>query len=56
MTQNKVDKIAAGKVFEQLNNNEKKNIRFKRIKDFLEKLNFNGFTKEDLFILSIIKN
>jgi len=26
MTQNKVDKIAAGKVFEQLKNNEKKNI------------------------------
>ena len=38
MTQNKVDKIAAGKVFEQLNNNEKKNIIPTRVGDHPKKL------------------
>ena len=38
MTQNKVDKIAAGKVFEQLKNNEKTNIIPKRAGDHPKKL------------------
>ena len=38
MTQNKVDKIAAGKVFEQLKNNEKTNIIPKRVGDHPKKL------------------
>ena len=38
MTQNKVDKIAAGKVFEQLENNEKKNIIPTRVGDHPKKL------------------
>ena len=38
MTQNKVDKIAAGKVFEQLKNNEKKNIIPTRVGDHPKKL------------------
>ena len=38
MTQNKVDKIAAGKVFEQLKNNEKKNIIPTRVGDQPKKL------------------
>ena len=38
MTQNKVDKIAAGKVFEQLKNNEKKNIIPTRVGDHHKKL------------------
>ena len=38
MTQNKIDKIAAGKVFEQLKNNEKTNIIPKRAGDHPKKL------------------
>ena len=38
MTQNKVDKIDAGKVFEQLKNNEKKNIILTRVGDQPKKL------------------
>ena len=38
MNQNKVDKIAAGKVFEQLKNNEKKNIIPTRVGDYPKKL------------------
>ena len=38
MTENKVDKIAAGKVFEQLKNNEKTNIIPKRVGDHPKKL------------------
>ena len=38
MTQNKVDKIAAGKVFEQLKNNEKTNIIPTRVGDHPKKL------------------
>jgi cytoskeletal protein CcmA (bactofilin family) len=38
MTQNKVDKIDAGKVFEQLKNNEKKNIIPTRVGDHPKKL------------------
>ena len=38
MTQNKVDKIATGKVFEQLKNNEKTNIIPKRAGDHPKKL------------------
>ena len=38
MTENKVDKIAAGKVFEQLKNNEKKNIIPTRVGDHPKKL------------------
>ena len=29
--------------------------RYNKIKDFLMRPDFNGFTKEDLFIMSIIK-
>jgi len=38
MTQNKVDKITDGKVFEQLENNEKKNIIPTRVGDHPKKL------------------
>ena len=38
MTQNKIDKIAAGKVFEELKNNEKKNIIPTRVGDHPKKL------------------
>ena len=32
-----------------------KKIRYERIKDFLLQPNFNGFTKDDLFIMQFIK-
>ena len=31
------------------------NNRYKKIKDFLTRTDFNGFTKDDLFIMAIIK-
>ena len=37
-----------------LSNNTK--VRFKRIETFLMKSDFNGFTKNDLFIMGFIKN
>ena len=31
------------------------NNRYEKIKDFLTRTDFNGFTKDDLFIMAIIK-
>ena len=35
--------------------NKQTQIRFDKIKSFLEKTNFKGFTKDDLFIMTFIK-
>ena len=35
--------------------NYDQNIRYQKIKSFLEKEKFNGFTQKDLFIMSIVK-